>query len=266
MSSIIIELQRDAIDSEIAITNLLRKALVVAKKLDIQEFVDWIYLELNGYTESDSLPNYREVSGEVMVHNPLHGWERVIFQTESESKLTSIRPVPHPISQIENLCEETTDDSVISYPLSDRISQNIMKNTMGMVPYFIANDSQMRNILESVRNIVLDWSLKMESEGIMGEDLNFTEQEKEKAESIINIENFSGIIGDISSSNIQIGNYNSIHSELKKLGVSQNERNELEEIMDSYNKANLLNCMEHGGRKMTTDIIYQDKLVEISND
>jgi len=42
MSSLVIELQADAINSSVSILNLLRKALVVAKKLGIKDFEDWI--------------------------------------------------------------------------------------------------------------------------------------------------------------------------------------------------------------------------------
>ena len=49
MSSLVLELQRDAIDPSVSPLNLLRKALIVARKLGIVEFQQWIELELNGY-------------------------------------------------------------------------------------------------------------------------------------------------------------------------------------------------------------------------
>lgn len=39
------------------------------------------------------------------------------------------------------------------------------------------------------------------------------------------------------SSNLQIGDYNSIHSDLKRLGVPQEERNDLEKILDGLKTA-----------------------------
>ena len=85
---------------------------------------------------------------------------------------------------------------------------------------------------------MLDWSLKLETDGILGNDLTFTEQEKQKVSSATyNIQNFVGVIGDVKSENVQIGNYSFIHSELKKCGVSQKERNELEDILDGLKGA-----------------------------
>jgi hypothetical protein len=44
---IVIQLQEDAVAGETSATSLLRKALVVAKKLGLGEFEEWIDRELN---------------------------------------------------------------------------------------------------------------------------------------------------------------------------------------------------------------------------
>lgn len=239
MSSIILELQKDSLDGNISATQLLRKALVVAKKLNVDEFIEWISLELNGYKEILQLPNYRKVGGQVMVHNPYHGWQPVIFSSSEEAKIMSSKNVFSPLNEVENLCEKKSEHSVIVVALPDGITKNLMKSTLGLVPYFIANESQMNGIIEAVRNIVLNWSLKLEEAGIIGEDIKFSESDKQKvASTIYNIANFTGVIGNVSESNLQIGDYNSIHSSLKELGISQEQRNELEQIMDGYKVAN----------------------------
>ena len=234
MSSIVIELQKDSLNPEISATQLLRKALVVANKLGIEDLIDWITKELNGYNNDDKLPEYREVGGEVMVFNPYHGWQPVLFRTKRETEIMSSKYIMSSISKIENICKKKDDDSVITYNIPDEIRNRIMRATAGLVPSFVANESQINGIIEAVKNIILNWSLKLEKEGILGEDLYFSDIEKEKVTSkTFNIENFTGVIGDISGGDIQIGDYNSIHKYLKKLGVPQIERNQLEEIMDN---------------------------------
>jgi hypothetical protein len=47
MSSVIVELQREALDRNVHVSDLLRKALVVARNLALTEFQSWIELELN---------------------------------------------------------------------------------------------------------------------------------------------------------------------------------------------------------------------------
>ena len=49
MSYLVIELQRSALDDSVTTINLLRKALVVAKKLKISEFEKSIYFQKNPF-------------------------------------------------------------------------------------------------------------------------------------------------------------------------------------------------------------------------
>ena len=51
---IVIELQREALDENISIESLMRKAYQVAKKLGLKEFEKWINQEQNGY--EDQIP------------------------------------------------------------------------------------------------------------------------------------------------------------------------------------------------------------------
>lgn len=53
MGSLVRDLQKQAMDSSIPITDLLRSAYVVAKKLKIEEFEKWTNLELNGYKDNN---------------------------------------------------------------------------------------------------------------------------------------------------------------------------------------------------------------------
>ena len=127
-------------------------------------------------------------------------------------------------------------------PLPHEWIQKLFRNTQeyrwGMVPTLIVGHAQLYGILEAVRNRVLEWSLELEAKGIMGEGLTFTKDEVEKATHVTyHIGTFSGVLGNVTSSQLQIGDYNAIHSELKRLGIPQKERNELEAILDEMPKA-----------------------------
>lgn len=63
MSSVILDLQKEALDKDISVNDLLRKAYVVARKLKIDEFEKWTQLELNGYKELEDIPDYRHLVG-----------------------------------------------------------------------------------------------------------------------------------------------------------------------------------------------------------
>ena len=56
MSSIIQQIQQDALNEAVAISSLLRKAFLVASKLGLNEERDWIGNELSGWRESSGEP------------------------------------------------------------------------------------------------------------------------------------------------------------------------------------------------------------------
>jgi hypothetical protein len=72
MASLVLELQTDAINENVKVSQLLRKALLVATKLNVLELKKWCENELRGY-ESSEVSNYRRVRGQLRAMNPLRG-------------------------------------------------------------------------------------------------------------------------------------------------------------------------------------------------
>lgn len=236
MSSIVHELQKEAMDSQTKVSDCLRKALTVATKLNLEEFRGWIEKELKGYKKDDPLPEYRKIKGEVKFHNPYHGWCPVIFTDSKNKELFSTRYNNQTIGELESLLQGLGPKDETKMEIPPEMLQRAFPEQLklGLVPCLIISRSETFGIIETVRNILLEWSLKLEKDGILGEGLTFTEKEKEIASTInYHIGSFSGVLGEIHSSNVQVGDYNIIHSELKKFGVPQEERNELENILDS---------------------------------
>lgn len=52
MPSIVVELQRDSLNPAVSVSDFLRKALLIATKLDVPAFKTWIENELSGYRDS----------------------------------------------------------------------------------------------------------------------------------------------------------------------------------------------------------------------
>jgi hypothetical protein len=177
MGSLVLDLQRDALDTSVELLTLLRKSLVVARKLNIQEFQLWIQSELNGYSRESKLPQYRFVYGELKCHNPINGWIPVIIDPKLHEIISKV-PIFQPISQLELLLRERQSLTIMPPGLD-----NLLRK-YDDVPYEMAihiDQSQVYRFLESVRNIVLEWSLKLEENGIFGEGMTFSPEEKEAA-------------------------------------------------------------------------------------
>src|SRR5437016_14497886 len=103
MKSIVIELQHDALDSKTSITDLLRKALVVARKLNLSDFESWINAELNGWPNYDDIPTYREVRGQVHALHAYQGWLPVLTTEAVIEEMITVRKMREPISEIERM-------------------------------------------------------------------------------------------------------------------------------------------------------------------
>jgi hypothetical protein len=239
MDSLVLEMQRRAMNRDVTVTDLVRTALVVATKLGVQEFREWSERELNGYADRD-VPAYRRVQGQVKAWNPAtSGFIPVRFKDEATEKALTTRTVLQPLGELETAYQDTGKDGILQMPFSTALLNELFGHSreyqIGMVPTVILARTQVYGILDAVRNAVLNWSLRLEADGILGEGMTFSQTEKEKAAShhtTYNINNFTGVLGNMSAEAVQIGDFGAIHSELKRRGVPQDQRNELEAILD----------------------------------
>lgn len=242
MKSLVLELQREAMNSNSRMSDVLRKAMVVATKLKVQDLRAWVEAELKGYTKDKEIPSYRKVNGTLKAWNPYNGWIPVIVRHSELSERLSKRSIAQPISELESLIQQKDEGAVLQVPLPHEWLMKFFADSkefrLGMVPTLIVDKSQIEGILDAVRNEILNWSLALESQGILGDGMSFSTEEVDKAKSTVyNIQSFQGILGNVASSTVQVGDYSSIHSVLKEKGVSQKERNEIENLLDEIKTA-----------------------------
>lgn len=201
MKDLVSELQVCSLDSGTSVSQLLRMAKVVAVKLDLDEFRRWIGSELEGY-DNTVVPPYRTIKGELKAWNPFHGFVPAVFPNDDLAKDCTTRPLHQKISEIEVLAARSDDKLFI--PLSDQqqlLLQQFFKTDMELKLIF--SPIALTGILDSVRNVILDWSLNLEQNGILGEGMTFSNEDKAKAHSpgvtykIGKIENFTGTMGGV---------------------------------------------------------------------
>lgn len=187
-NGIVLQLQSEALDESVDIETLLRKAYLVAYKLNLEDFINWIKSEQNGY--SGNVPSYRIVGGEIKAWNPYRGWCPVIMPSElsdTVSKMTILNPIST-VSDIYNKSEGT-----IYLSLPGEINELLNKMTDGFpTKYdFVTSKTEFHKIVSAVRNQILDWALKLEESGIIGENLEFSASEIEKAHFVQTINNYT---------------------------------------------------------------------------
>ncbi|MDR6798226.1 hypothetical protein [Acinetobacter calcoaceticus] len=59
--SLLREIQKDAVNSNVSVSDLLRKCKILAYRLGNEDFKSWVDFELNGYESDDLLPEYRKL-------------------------------------------------------------------------------------------------------------------------------------------------------------------------------------------------------------
>lgn len=233
MSSLVRDLQRDILNSSKSTTEILRTAKLISAKLNLTDISEFIDAELNGYTGSKTpVPKYRYTAGGTLhVHNPVRGWQLAGNVHESYALV-------HPIAEIEDLSKQSQCHfpPPTHIPLEGLGGDDYLANQFAQ--RIVISSNQLKRILEAVKNEILNWTIELEKHGILGENMSFDENERKAATSqTFHIQKFTGIIGDVSHSNVQLYDYSSIHQTLKQAGVPQSERNELENIMEEINKA-----------------------------
>ncbi|HSU57815.1 MAG TPA: hypothetical protein VLI55_00765 [Bryobacteraceae bacterium] len=161
------------LDSEI-----LRKAQVAARTLALAEAQTWIETELNGYKSGDSAPPDRLLTGRIVAWNPYHRWIPVIFQDSREAAYLSKCFVGQPVGELEGLVKH--GKTTLQFPFSSETELRSMKGLDApLQPTRHLSRSSVSGILDAVGNMVLEWCLQLERNGILGEGLVFSGKEKE---------------------------------------------------------------------------------------
>jgi hypothetical protein len=214
MSSLVEELQRDALDGRTDVSTLLRKAYVVATKLGLAEFKSWCDRELNGYDRD--LPEYRKGPAVLKAWNPYNGWIPVMMPGDPETaRILSTHREWGPIGPIQDLVNQPNPHGYFVETLGPEEQDFLMRGSR--LPFQVSRHigaSSLVVILDAVRNIILDWSLKLEAEGIIGQGMSFSKDEKSIAQS--HSADLQSVVNNITiqnmnNSSIQQGSPNARH-------------------------------------------------------
>jgi hypothetical protein len=240
MSSPVLELQQLATDSQHDIGDLLRKAKLVASKLRLDQFREWLDHELNGYGSAD-VPEYRKARAELRAKNPYHGLIPLVIEDPRIADAICNVEIRDPLSSlIHLLANHSSDRSSPIIPLTPQQTSFLMEGQgyAALTPVRTIAINKLAAIIDSVRTTILEWALTLEEQGIIGEGIRFSDAERDKAAAStgITIGNFQGILGNVSDSSImqsfqmdvRRGDFESLKQYLKAQKVSDEDIQELE--------------------------------------
>jgi len=197
-ADIVLELQSEALESSVAVSYLLRKALLVARKLKLIEQEPWIQSELNGYLiinrNYDVLPKYRLVKSKIECelcsssgteyHDPLLSGRSPSHPNES----TAYYPCPVPIAEIERTIKGKTPDNYVHLSCPPGVEE-VFIETMKLPPSLVqtVQVSRLHGILDAVRKKIEDWTSELEENGTIVEQPSAHTGEGEPAKEMLDI-------------------------------------------------------------------------------
>jgi AbiTii len=113
------------------------------------------------------------------------------------------------------------------------LEQTLMDGmSVPMRPHLTFSSVQFRGIVERVRSRILEWALNLESRGVLGEGMTFTQQEKQAVQQIHNY------FGNVSGSQIQISSHGSTQTQTNTTGADLDALRSLIEALG--------NALDHG--------------------
>lgn len=176
---LVLQLQSLAQDGGNDVVGLVRRALVVATKLKLPEFADWLNLELSGYEEKAGVPAYRRVPTTLVSHNPYNGTRPVQWGEADE--------------------------------IYRHFSNALLWQPIGSLTALLQNTDAGKGrgqfgVLDAVRKEILRWSLQLEAEGILGEGMSFSPKEKTMAKESQTIHNYGLLVQGNNASAAQAQN------------------------------------------------------------
>lgn len=214
MSSLVLDLQQELLQPNCNVINALRKAHLIAAKLKLTEFDAWVLSELNGYSCSEAdTPEYRKVRGQLKALNPYQGWIPAQINDEELERIICERALTQSLVELQELYDKTSNHAFqIQFSGSQMESISSLFRTPIPMEYALHVSTYiLKSIAEKVQNCLLDWTIRLESEGILGENMRFTQDENEAAKTVPQqINHYYGtfIIGDVKDSQVTSGNKN----------------------------------------------------------
>ena len=203
MSSIVRNLQKEIMSKDADIVNILRNAHLIASKLKLEEFDRWLLYELNGYPDRNNVPEYRKIRGVLKGWNAYQGsWVQTVVSDSVVENTINENTIPNSLSELIALLKSTEDNTLIMMlPGATQKLLNEFFDAPFQLQYALhISIASIEAVIEKVKTEVLDWLIKLEQEGILGEDMSFSNDEVLAAKHVSHtINNFYGDVSLISA-------------------------------------------------------------------
>ncbi|MCU8007735.1 hypothetical protein L5M11_09390 [Shewanella sp. SM87] len=200
MRSLVLELQHDCTNEQVSISTLIRKLVLIYNKLGLD--ATWAMCELHGYTRGNA-PKYRFVEGEIVAKVSSQGAIPVMLDENFYPDVDKFM-LTQAVGELEEAACYSTGLVDVILPAHLQKSLNEFLKIKYQFYYQIPVQ-QVKRVLSVIRSEVLSIAVKLEKEGILGEQMEFTKEEKFKAKANVTINihgDMQGVVGDVVNSSL----------------------------------------------------------------
>ncbi|WP_461655683.1 AbiTii domain-containing protein [Methylorubrum aminovorans] len=172
--SIILKVQAEAQDRNVPLASILSRARIAARRLALPGVPAWLDKEVDGYAPDDDLPAYRLVPGHHEFANPQLGWRPLVHEDGPPAL-----PLRHSVYDLEELLHNSPAGFLTTPGRPVRMIA--YGSTLDFHTRYRIRNIDVLRALASVRRLVLDWTIALESAGVLGDGTAFTPSERTEA-------------------------------------------------------------------------------------
>jgi hypothetical protein len=166
------EIQQDLLSST-PLSDVLRKAKVLAYRLKNDDFKNWAEYELDGYTDVGSLPGYRKVSthscGNFVTFSvkmsgvPIPGQNIPREVREEINRINMKQGAKELEAQLESLARSPTDTLAVPWPadLLPLLNNRVFADSACLGAWRVLTKGHITGIVETTRNRLLTFILEL---------------------------------------------------------------------------------------------------------
>lgn len=208
---------KELVSDEISITQALRRLTILASDIDHIDLKEWAEKELNGYEESDNIPDYRQIQSNTLIYSGIAGNLQLTevalpLQYISEETYNKIKcvNVKESIASIENMISKGQNYLCINRSnLATEICSRTSDEIYGGIQCSKIEQrfalSQFEKIINTVKTKIINILLKLDKEfGCLDDlDIGCDKMSKKKANEVKEEINLI-VNGDVNISKSQV--------------------------------------------------------------
>lgn len=226
----------DLVSENIHIEDTLRKTKVLAFRIENESLKQWVDSELNGFTNQDSVPDYRIIPSEIKGDLIQQNFSQIIGKRDIRLPIEYLEEEYKKSLQFFNLTQSVAEiNSLINAKETDYLIVNLPYAVNSKMQKFIKNyqiekswreiqKGSLIGVISNLKNYLLNFLLELNKE--IGSEKDFDILKKKKAMDEI----FNRTIGSVSGQNINI----SIGSNNIQSSNSEGSTSTIQQSINSY--------------------------------